>query len=71
MESLIKEVNNITDEKVLKEKYNQIVQIYNEEMPYIYLYNSNCSFIYSAKLMGEINPNSFNIYEGIGSWYRQ
>ena len=71
MEGLINEVNNITDEKVLKEKYNQIVQIYSEEMPYVYLYNSNCSFIYSAKLMGEINPNSYNIYEGIGSWYRQ
>lgn len=71
MEGLINEVNNITDEKVLKEKYNQIIQIYNEEMPYVYLYNSNCSFVYSAKLMGEIKPNSFNIYEGIGSWYRQ
>lgn len=71
MESLINEVNNITDEKVLKEKYNQIIKIYTEEMPYIFLYNSNCNFVYSAKLMGEINPNSFNIYEGIGSWYRQ
>lgn len=71
MESLINEVNNITDEKILKEKYKQIIQIYTEEMPYIFLYNSNYSFAYSAKLMGEISPNSFNIYEGIGSWYRQ
>lgn len=71
MQALISEISNITDEKVLKEKYNQIAQIYNKELPYIFLYNSNCSFIYSSKLMGEINPNSYNIYEGIGSWYRQ
>ena len=36
--NIMKELNNITDEKTLKEKYNELIKIYKEEMPYIYLY---------------------------------
>lgn len=68
---LIREINNITDEKVLKEKYNALIDIYKEEMPYVYLYYNRNSLIYSPKLMGDIKPNSYNLFFGIGSWYRQ
>lgn len=71
MESILNEVKNIQDEKVLKEKYNRMIEIYQEQMPYVFLYYNKNTLVYSPNLVGEFNPNSYNIYEGIGSWYRQ
>lgn len=71
MRSLINEVKNIQDEKILKEKYSRIVEIYEEEMPYVFLYYSKNTLVYSPNLVGELNPNSYNVYEGIETWYRQ
>ena len=71
MKSLINDVKNIQDEKVLKEKYSRIVEIYEEEMPYVFLYYSKNTLVYSPNLVGELNPNRYNVYEGIGTWYRQ
>lgn len=71
MNQLLNEIKNVQDEKVLKEKYNRIIEIYEEQMPYVFLYYSKNTLVYSTKLMGEFRPNSYNIYESIGSWYRQ
>lgn len=71
MKGLIEEVKNIQDEKLLKEKYKQIIEIYEEQMPYIFLYYNKSTFVYSPNLVGEFNPNSYNIYEEIKTWYRQ
>lgn len=71
MNQLLNEVKNIRDEKVLKEKYNRIIEIYEEQMPYVFLYYSKNTLVYSTKLVGEFNPNSYNIYEGISGWYRR
>ncbi len=68
---IISEINNIKDEKILKEKLNQLIEIYKQDMPYIYLYYNRNTLIYSTKLMGEVKPNNYNIFYNIGSWYRQ
>lgn len=71
MLSLINDVKNIQDEKILKEKYSRMIEIYEEEMPYVFLYYSKNTLVYSPNLVGELNPNRYNVYEGIGTWYRQ
>lgn len=71
IKQILNEINNIQDEKLQKEKYERIIQLYEEQMPYIFLYQSQNILAYSSKLLGDINPNRYNIYEGIGSWYRQ
>ena len=71
MKSLINDVKNVQDEKMLKEKYNRIIEIYEQEMPYVFLYYSKNTLVYSPNLVGELNPNRYNVYEGIGTWYRQ
>ncbi len=71
MNALLEEVKNIQDEKLLTEKYQRIIEIYEEQMPYIFLYYSKSVFVYNPNLVGEYNPNSYNVYEGIGTWYRQ
>lgn len=68
---IISEINNIKDEKLLKEKLNQLIEIYKQDIPYVYLYSNKNTLIYSTKLMGDFNPNNYNIFYNIGSWYRQ
>lgn len=71
VKQILNEVKNIQDEKLLKEKYERIIQIYEEQIPYVFLYQSKSALVYSPKLVGDINPNRYNMYETIGSWYRQ
>lgn len=68
---IIGDINNISDEKILKEKYNQLIDIYKQDMPYIYLYYSRDTLICSPKLVGDIKPNNYNLFYNIGTWYRQ
>lgn len=71
MRSIVNEVNNITDENILKEKYKRIIEIYEEEVPYICLYRNKEKAIYSMKLTGEFTPNNYTAYYNIEKWYRQ
>ncbi|MBO5479338.1 MAG: peptide ABC transporter substrate-binding protein [Clostridia bacterium] len=71
IQQLLNEVKNVQDEKVLKEKYKRMIEIYEEQMPYVFLYYSKSTLVCSTKLMGDFRPNSYNVYEGIGSWYKQ
>ena len=69
MKKLIEEINNVTDEKVLKEKYNKLIEIYKQEVPYIYLYYNRGTLIYSSKLMGDIKPNNYSIFYNINTYF--
>lgn len=71
IKNAIKETSNISDEKTLKEKYNAIIDMYKEDMPYVFLYYNRTTLICSAKLMGNIKPNRYNLFYNIGTWYRQ
>lgn len=68
---LLKEVQNIADEKLLKEKYEKILEIYQEEVPYIGLYRNKNMVIYSNNLMGDVKPNNYSIFYHFAEWYRQ
>lgn len=68
---IINDINNITDEKILKEKYNQLIEIYKQDMPYVYLYYNKNSLICNSKLMGDIKPNNYNLFYNIETWYKQ
>lgn len=69
--NLINEVKNISKEETMKEKYARIEEIFQEELPYIFLYNSKESLIYANNLIGNISPFSYNIYNNISTWYRK
>lgn len=71
MNQLMNEIKNITDEKLLKEKYDNIVNIYEDEVPYVCLYRNKGKVIYDIKLTGEFNPNNYTAYYNLGKWYRQ
>ena len=62
--------NNTTDENVIKEKYQRLVEIYKSDIPYISLYNNKYTVAYNSELVGDLTPNWFNAFYGIESWYK-
>ena len=68
--TIMNEVKNITKEDLLKEKYGRLRQIYNEEVPYIGLYNSYYAIVSSWNLKGNITANWYNIFMDINNWYK-
>lgn len=69
--TLLKEVEVLSDENEMKQKYTKINEICNEEITYISLYYDTSSIIYSPNLKGTIIPNSYNLFYRIESWYRE
>ncbi|MBR3255259.1 MAG: peptide ABC transporter substrate-binding protein [Clostridia bacterium] len=67
---IMNEVKNSTDEKVLKEKYERLEQIYNTEIPYISLVNSKYNVLYNSNLVGDVAPNWFSSIYNIEGWYK-
>lgn len=71
LNKLLEEVQNSTEENEVKQKYGEIVEIYNDDVPYVSLYYNTNTMIYSNHLKGSIKPNSYNLFYGIESWYRE
>ena len=68
--TIMSEVKNITKEDLLKEKYARIREIFNDEVPYIGLYNSYYAIASSWSLKGSIAPNWYNLFLNINNWYK-
>ena len=68
--TILKEVNNTTDENILKEKYKRLKEIYENDVPYISLYISKNVIIYNTNLAGEVSPNWYNPFYNVESWYK-
>jgi len=69
--SLLKEVRLTNDENEIKQKYTRITEIYNNDVPYISLNFNKNTMIYSPNLRGTLNPNSYNLFYNIETWYRE
>ena len=69
--NLMNEAKNTNDENILYNNYNRIYDIYLEEAPYVGLYRETQSILYNNGFIGNIIPNSFNIFYTINQWYRQ
>ena len=71
MTSILNDIKNISDKEMLTEKYNRIIEIYEDEMPYICLYRNKEQVVYSIRLTGEVTPNNYSVYHNFEKWYRQ
>ncbi len=70
LNTIITDVKNIKDENLLKEKYNRIIEIYNNDIPFISLYRNKVAVVRSQNLAGEITPNNYFSYYNFYSWSR-
>ena len=71
MTSILNDIKNISDKEMLTEKYNRIIEIYEDEMPYICLYRNKEQVVYSIRLTGEVTSNNYSVYHNFEKWYRQ
>ena len=71
IKNILNEIGYITDENELKLKYSRLIEIYNDEVPYISLFFNTNTMIYSNSLKGTITPNSYNLFYNIQTWYRE
>ena len=69
--NILNETKNTSDRGTLYNKYERLFNIYLEEAPYIGLYRNTESIIMNQGLVGNIIPNTFNIFDNIEKWYRQ
>lgn len=65
----LEEVFDIDDCDVLKKKYEEIFDIYSNEIPFISLYFNSNILIFSDDLRGNFDHNWFNLYYNIDNWY--
>lgn len=68
--NIMNEVKNTTDENAIKEKYKRLAEIYKTDIPYISLYTNKHTVAYNSSLVGTIEPNWFNPYNKISTWYK-
>lgn len=71
LSKLLTEVKNTNEEKIVAEKYKKIINIYNEEQPFISLYRNKITIVKSQNLTGKITGNNYFSYYGIEEWYRK
>lgn len=69
--AILKELSDITEDELRKQKYEQIIKIYEEDVPYIGLYRNQETVAYSSKFRGEVTPNNYHLYYHFADWYRQ
>ncbi len=69
--SILKELYSISDENTLKEKYNKLQSLYQDDRPYIGLYFSTITLINTKSFAGNINPTWYNPFYNIETCYRK
>ena len=68
--NIMNEVKNTTDENILKEKYQRLIEIYKTDIPYISLYNNKYTVAYNNELAGTEQPNWFYQFYNIENWHK-
>lgn len=67
----LNEANKINSEATLQKKISELVEFYNNDVPYVSLYYNKARVIVSDKLVGEVVANNYNIFYRIGVWHRK
>lgn len=70
MKKQIKQANEIENEQILKQKYQQILNEYKEQMPFISLFFDSYIILHNNKLKGDFSGNWYNIFYNVDGWYK-
>ncbi len=71
LNQILTEIKDITDQNILVEKYRRILEIYNEEKPFVSIARKKNMLVYNANLTGNIKPTAYDLYMYIDKWYRK
>lgn len=68
---ILNEIKDITDNNLLREKYNRLIEIYEDEVPCVCLYRNKGKVVYNVRMTGNFNPTNYTAYYNFARWYRQ
>ena len=71
IKTILTEVKDIQNENILKQKYNRIIEITKDEVPYIGLYYVTKNIVYSKSIIGNVESTAYNVFNNIETWYRK
>lgn len=70
-DEILRELYSISDERILKEKYERLQAIYEEERGYIGLYFDTTRIIYTRSLSSNASASWFNMFYNIENWHKK
>lgn len=70
IQTILNDIKNIKGETQIKEKYKRIIEIYNEEQPFISLYRNKITVVTDQNLIGNPVCNNYFSYYNLYEWYR-
>lgn len=68
---ILREIYSIGDQKTLKEKYDRLQSIYEDDRPYIGLYFNRMTVVSGKNVSTTLENNWFNVFYGIENWHRK
>lgn len=69
---LLADSNNLGDDlQQMKEKYKRILEIYNDQKPFMSIARKKNLLVYNTNLTGNLRPTAYSIYNHIDKWYRK
>lgn len=70
LKNKIVNIEQIENKQILKEKYEEIIEKYYEETPFISLYFNTYIILHTNKLKGDFSGNWYNMFYNIDTWYK-
>lgn len=71
VQEIIDDIYNISDEKLLLQKYKELIELTKEDVPYISLYRNKNTFIINQNVGGQTTPNNYSTFYNFFNWYRE
>ena len=71
VKSIINDLRNITNQKVLEEKYKTIIDITKEDCAYISLYRNKNSLLINQNVVGNFEPTNFGAFKNFETWNKE
>ncbi len=71
VKAIINDVKNITDQKVLEEKYKTLIDITKDDCAYISLYRNKNFLLINQNVVGNYEPTNFGVFRNFESWNRE
>lgn len=69
--NIIKDIKNITDYKILEEKYRTLISLTKDEYAYVFLYRNKNFLLLNQNVVGNFEPTNYGIYNNFESWNKE
>ena len=68
---ILNEIRNITDQKILEEKFKNLIERTKDDSAYISLYRNMNFLLINQNIIGNITPNNYALFYNFETWNRE